>query len=79
MFNLEKIRENIIALNESDAKSLLMLTAANIQMVKGGNGSFSSENCVDELIRLFNSIHELKNEKKNEKLTQVIQLTDDLS
>lgn len=64
MLDLEKTREKIIALNESDAKSILMLTAANIQMVKGGNGSFTSDNCVDELIRLYNSIPEPKKEKE---------------
>ncbi|MBE9914266.1 hypothetical protein G8C92_09510 [Paenibacillus donghaensis] len=63
MLDLEKTREKIIALIESDAKSILMLTAANIQMVRGGNGSFTSDNCVDTLIELFNSIPEPKEEK----------------
>ncbi|MUT67342.1 hypothetical protein [Paenibacillus sp. NEAU-GSW1] len=64
MLDLEKTREKIIALNESDAKSILMLTAANIQMVNGGNGSFTSEACVNELIRLYNSIPEPKGKGK---------------
>lgn len=67
MLDLEKTREKIKALNESDAKSILMLTAAYIQMVKGGNGSFSSDNCVDELIKLYNSIPEPKSNKGIEK------------
>ncbi|WP_312354456.1 DUF1835 domain-containing protein [Aminipila sp.] len=61
MTNLEKmkkIRKKIIALNESDAKSVLMLTAANIYRVNSGNGSFTSDNCIDDLIRLYNSIPE---------------------
>ena len=55
---MKKIREKIIALNESDAKSVLMLTATNIYRVNSGNGSFTSDNCIDELIRLYNSIPE---------------------
>jgi hypothetical protein len=61
MTNLEKmkkIRKKIIALNESDAKSVLMLTATNIYRVNSGNGSFTSDICIDELIRLYNSIPE---------------------
>ncbi|AFM02362.1 MULTISPECIES: hypothetical protein [Desulfitobacterium] len=60
MLDLEKTREKIIALNESDAKSILMLTAANLQMVSNENGGFTSDNCVDTLIKLFNSIPEPK-------------------
>jgi hypothetical protein len=57
---MKKIREKIIALNEQDAKSVLMLTATNIYRVNSGNGSFTSDKCVDELIRLYNSIPEPK-------------------
>ena len=35
-----------------------MLTATNIYRVNSGNGSFTSDNCIDELIRLYNSIPE---------------------
>ncbi|HWO97235.1 MAG TPA: hypothetical protein VNM45_13065 [Bacillus sp. (in: firmicutes)] len=38
MLDLDKIREKIIALDESDAKTVLMTTAAYVEMVRGGNG-----------------------------------------
>jgi len=43
MLELERIREKIIALSESDAKSILMLTAANLQMVEENKGEFKCE------------------------------------
>lgn len=59
--DLDKIREKIIALDESDAKSIVMLTAANLEMLemaKGGKGDFTSDKCADALIKLLNSIPE---------------------
>lgn len=70
MLDLDKTREKIIALDESSAKSILMITAANIEMVKGGNGGFTSDKCVEALIKLFNNIPEpdvLKSLKKKKK------------
>ncbi|KGP72820.1 hypothetical protein [Pontibacillus yanchengensis] len=58
MVDLEDMRNRIKSLNESDAKSLAMLTYANLQMVKTGNGRFTSEECVDQLLKLFTSIPE---------------------
>ncbi|GGI12911.1 hypothetical protein [Gottfriedia solisilvae] len=58
MMDLDKIREKIIALDESGAKTFLMITAANIEIVKGGNGGFTSDMCIDELIKMFNNIPE---------------------
>lgn len=55
---MTKIRKKISALNESDAKSVLMLTAANLYRVSGEDGSFTSEDCIEELTRLYNSIPE---------------------
>ncbi len=63
MFDLEKIRAGIITLDESDAKSILMLTAANIEMVKNGDGRLSSNECIDQLVKIYNTIPKLK--KKN--------------
>jgi hypothetical protein len=74
MLDLDKTREKIIALDESSAKSILMITAANIEMVKGGKGGFTTDKCVDALIKLFNNIPEpeilkrLNKKKGNEKL-----------
>ncbi|MGG1679710.1 hypothetical protein ACIFOT_28915 [Neobacillus sp. NRS-1170] len=53
----------------SDAKSILMMTAAYVETVKEGNGNFTSDKCVDALIGLFNGIPEpdvLKRLKKME-------------
>ncbi|WP_235860243.1 DUF1835 domain-containing protein [Rossellomorea aquimaris] len=55
---MTKIRKKINALNDSDAKSVLMLTATNLYRVSGGDGSFTSEECIEELTRLYNSIPE---------------------
>lgn len=58
MLDLEKIREKLIVLDESDAKSIVMITAAHLALVNGGNGGYTSDKCVDTLIRLFNNIPE---------------------
>ncbi|WLR51906.1 hypothetical protein LC040_03060 [Bacillus tianshenii] len=58
MIDLEKMKERIASLSESDAKSVLMITYANLQMVKTGNGSFTNEDCVDQLLELYQSIPE---------------------
>lgn len=72
MLDLDKTREKIIALDESGAKTLLMITASYVEMVHGGNGGFTNDKCVDALIKMFNSIPEqdtllrLKKEKEHE-------------
>ena len=43
MLDLDKTREKIIALDESGAKTLLMITASYVEMVHGGNGGFTSD------------------------------------
>lgn len=58
MFDLDKIREKIIALDETDAKNIVMLTVAYLDMVKHGKGGYTSENFVDELIKILNKIPE---------------------
>jgi hypothetical protein len=35
-----------------------MITAAHLALVNGGNGGYTSDKCVDTLIRLFNNIPE---------------------
>ncbi|WP_121614205.1 hypothetical protein [Mesobacillus foraminis] len=64
MLDLDKTREKIIALDESSAKSILMITAAYLEMVKGGNGGFTSDKCVDSLLELFNNIPQLDEQKR---------------
>ena len=56
MLDLDKTREKIIALDESDAKSIVMMSAAYLEMAKSGKGDFTSEKCVDELIKILNNI-----------------------
>lgn len=63
MFDLDKIRTAILSLDEADAKSILMLTAANIANVKSSNGNFSSEQCIDQLVRLYSAIPQMSNKK----------------
>jgi hypothetical protein len=58
MLELDKTREKIIALDESDAKSIVMMTASYLEMAKDGKGNFTSDKCVDELIKLLNNIPE---------------------
>jgi hypothetical protein len=58
MLDLDKTREKIIALDESDAKSIVMMTASYLEMSKDGKGNFTSGKCVDELIKLLNNIPE---------------------
>ena len=58
MLDLDKTREKIIALDESGAKTLLMITASYVEMVHGGNGGFTNDKCVDALITMFNSVPE---------------------
>lgn len=61
MLDLDKIREKIIALDESDAKNIVMLTASNLEMLvmtKNRKVDFTSDKCVDALIKLLNSIPE---------------------
>ena len=58
MLDLDRTREKIIALDESDAKSIVMMTAAYLEMAKGENGNFTSDKCVDALIKLLNKIPE---------------------
>ncbi|AZV44340.1 hypothetical protein [Peribacillus asahii] len=58
MLDLDKTREKILALDESGAKTLLMITASYVEMVHGGNGGFTNDKCVDALIKMFNSIPE---------------------
>jgi hypothetical protein len=58
MLDLDKTREKIIALDESDAKSIVMMTASYLEMSKDGKGNFTSDKCVDELIKLLNNIPE---------------------
>lgn len=56
MIDLEEMKKRITALDESNAKSALMITYANLQMVKTGNGQFTSDECVDQLLKFFASI-----------------------
>ncbi|MGM0924779.1 MAG: hypothetical protein ACQEWW_26950 [Bacillota bacterium] len=56
MLDLDKTREKIIALDESDAKSIVMMTAAYLEMAKSGKDDFTSEKCVDALIKILNNI-----------------------
>ena len=56
MENLEKIRNKIKSLNEAEAKSLLMLIASHVNMVSTGNGSFTPEQCIDEIKKIYRSI-----------------------
>ncbi|MGF6949096.1 hypothetical protein QF028_001601 [Neobacillus sp. B4I6] len=71
MIDLMKIREKIIAMDESSAKTVLMTTVSYLDIVKNGNGGFTSDMCVDELIKMFNKIPEpdvlvrLKREKED--------------
>ncbi|MEW9669868.1 hypothetical protein [Ammoniphilus sp. 3BR4] len=58
MFDLDKTREKIIALDESDAKSIVMMTAAYLEMAKDEKGDFTSKKCVDALIKILNNIPE---------------------
>ncbi|AZV62621.1 hypothetical protein [Peribacillus frigoritolerans] len=70
MFDFDKTREKIKALDETDAKNIVMLTMANLEMAKDGKGDFTSDRCVDALIKLLNSIPEpnvLKEMYKNRK------------
>ncbi|MFK9092521.1 hypothetical protein [Bacillus salipaludis] len=71
MIDLMKIREKIIAMDESSAKTVLMTTVSYLDIVKNGNGGFISDMCVDALIKMFNRIPEpdvlvrLKREKED--------------
>ncbi|WP_377887584.1 hypothetical protein [Alkalihalobacillus sp. R86527] len=67
MNSLEEMKKRITALDESDAKSALMITYANLQMVKTGNGQFTSEECINQLLNFFASIPEPEknHERKN--------------
>ncbi|MDN3019490.1 hypothetical protein PH210_25320 [Paenibacillus sp. BSR1-1] len=56
--DLDKTREKIIALDELDAKSIVMMTAAYLEIAKSGKGDFTCEKCVDELIKILNNIPE---------------------
>ncbi|WP_270180247.1 hypothetical protein [Alkalihalobacillus sp. CinArs1] len=60
MLSLEQMKKRITELDGSDAKSALMITYANLQMVKTGNGKFTSEECVNQLLNFFISIPETK-------------------
>jgi hypothetical protein len=53
MERLEKVREKIKALSESEAKSMLMLIAAKVNMVSTGDGSFTRERCIEEIEKMF--------------------------
>lgn len=37
-------------------KSIEMMTAAYLEMAKDGKGDFTSDKCVDELIKILNNI-----------------------
>lgn len=37
-------------------KIIEMMTAANLEMAKDGKGDFTSDKCVDELIKILNNI-----------------------
>ncbi|EFV74828.1 hypothetical protein HMPREF1013_04854 [Bacillus sp. 2_A_57_CT2] len=56
MLDLEKIREKLIALDESDTKSIVMIIANYVDMVKNEKGDFTSEKFVDSVIKLLNKI-----------------------
>ncbi len=63
MFDLDSIRTAIMNLDEADAKSILMLTAANIATAKTSDGRFSSDECIEQLVRLYSTIPKLKEKK----------------
>ncbi|WP_026584992.1 MULTISPECIES: hypothetical protein [Bacillaceae] len=58
MLDLEKFREKLIALDESDAKSIVMIIANYVDMVKNENGNFTNEIFLDSVISLLNKIPE---------------------
>jgi hypothetical protein len=58
MLNLNKTREKIIALDKSDAQSIIMMTAAYLEMAEDGESTFTSDKCVHQLIKLLNDIPE---------------------
>jgi polyhydroxyalkanoate synthesis regulator phasin len=52
-------------LNEKEAKSFLKLIYAKIDIVKHGNGKYSSKECISELLEKFKNLNEIsKKEKK---------------
>ncbi|MGM0830268.1 MAG: hypothetical protein ACQEU4_18755 [Bacillota bacterium] len=56
MLDLDKTREKIITLDESDAKSIIMMTAAYLEMAEDEESTFTSDKCVHQLIKLLNDI-----------------------
>lgn len=58
--HMETVRNKILSLSESEAKSILMLIAANVDMVRGSEGGMTSEQCLEEIRRIFERIPEFE-------------------
>ncbi|WP_416150054.1 hypothetical protein ACM26V_03375 [Salipaludibacillus sp. HK11] len=56
MLDLDKIREKIITLDDSDAKSIIMMIAAYLEMADDEESTFTSDKCVHQLTKLLNDI-----------------------
>lgn len=56
--HLATVRNKIRSLSESEAKSILMLIAANVDMVCSGDGGMTSEQCLEEIHGIFERLPE---------------------
>ncbi|MBM7716614.1 polyhydroxyalkanoate synthesis regulator phasin [Bacillus thermophilus] len=60
----DDILKTINHLSEKEAKSFLKLIYAKLDIVKYGNGKYSSKECVNELFEKFEDLNELRKKKK---------------
>jgi hypothetical protein len=58
------MKVKINALSGSEAKTILLQLYARMDIVKNGNGEYSSERCIDDTIEVFNGIAQFI-EKRN--------------